>query len=186
MLANKSRTWVAGTMVLCLLLAVASWFLLIGPKRAQAADLEAQTVTVESQNQQIEARIEQLKVQFAELPQRQAELAAIRQAMPEDAALPTLVRDLDAIAEASGVTLMTLSPGTPVAVQTAPPAAPAAEDTDAETPADGAAAAATPAAPTDLLVSSRRRSSSSAASSRPTCSSRSCRRRCPGRSWCRP
>ena len=158
MLANKSRVWVAGTLVLCVLLAVASWFLAIGPKRAQAAELEQQTVAVESENSQLEQRIAQLKVQFAELPQRQAELAAIKQAMPEDAALPTLVRDLDAMATASGVTLMTLTPGAPVAVQTAAPVAPApAEGAEpAETaPAEGAAApaAVTPAAPTDLLVS---------------------------------
>ena len=169
MLANKSRVWVAGTLVLCVLLAVASWFLAIGPKRAQAADLEQQTVDVQSANSQLESRIAQLKVQFAELPQRQAELAAIKQAMPEDAALPTLVRDLDAMATASGVTLMTLTPGTPVAVQTAAPVAPVpaeGEETAEAAPADGAAAegaaaegapadgaAAVPAAPADVLVS---------------------------------
>lgn len=164
MLANKSRVWMAGTMVLCVLLAVASWFLLIGPKRAQAAELELQAVDVQDQNTQLESRIAQLKVQFAELPQRQAELAAIKQAMPEDPALPTLVRDLDAIAAASGVTLMTLSPGAPIAVPTTVATAPApadgaaAEGTEAAADADAAAAAAPDATATaapaaDVLVS---------------------------------
>lgn len=139
MLANKSRVWMAGTMLLCVLLAVASWFMLIGPKRAQAAELEVLAVDVQSQNSQLESRIAQLKVQFAELPQRQAELAVIKQAMPEETALPTLVRDLDAIAAASGVTLMTLSPGVPVTVPTAVAVAPVPADGTA--PAEGAAPA---------------------------------------------
>lgn len=164
MLANKSRVWMAGTMLLCVLLAVASWFLLVGPKRAQATELEVQTVDAQSQNTQLEARIAQLEVQFAELPQRQAELAAIKQAMPEEAALPTLVRDLDASAAASGVTLMTLTPGAPVTVPTAaavtPVAAPGTAPAEGAAPAEGDAAAATAPDATatavpagDLLVS---------------------------------
>lgn len=132
MTATKSRTWIAGTLVLCLLISVASWFLLIGPKRAEAAELEKQTVDTQASNEQLEARIEQLKLQFAELPTRQAELAAIKQAMPEDPALPTLVRDLDAMATQTGVTLMSLAPGQPAAVAQPTPATPA--------PAEGEAA----------------------------------------------
>lgn len=172
MTATKSRTWIAGTVVLCLLISVASWFLLIGPKRAEAAELEQQTVDTQASNQQLEARIEQLKLQFAELPQRQAELAAIKQAMPEDAALPTLVRDLDAMATRTGVTLMSLAPGQPAAVAQPTPPAPAApaegeeaaEGESTEEPAEGGstedaaattdpAAAAAPAAPGQVLVS---------------------------------
>jgi hypothetical protein len=155
MTATKSRTWIAGTLVLCLLISVASWFLLIGPKRAEAAELGQQTVDTNASNQQLQARIEQLKLQFAELPQRQAELAAIKQAMPEDPALPTLVRDLDAMATTTGVTLMSLAPGEPTPVaQPVPPAPPAPAEGDAaaagegstEAPAEGDPAAADPAA----------------------------------------
>ena len=158
MTATKSRTWIAGTLVLCLLISVASWFLLIGPERAEAAELEQQTIDTNSSNQQLQARIEQLKLQFAELPQRQAELAAIKQAMPEDPALPTLVRDLDAMATSTGVTLMSLAPGAPT-----PVAAPAQAVTAVPAPADGGApaegeapaegdAAAAPAAPASSTV----------------------------------
>ena len=155
MTATTPRTWIAGTVVLCLLISVASWFLLIGPKRAEAAELEQQTVDTNASNQQLQARIEQLKLQFAELPQRQAELAAIKQAMPEDPALPTLVRDLDAMATTTGVTLMSLAPGqpTPVAQPVAATPAPPPQGEAAaggEAPAEGAAegdpAAADPAA----------------------------------------
>lgn len=154
---SKTRLWVIGTAVLSVLLVVAAYFLLIGPKRAEAAEFRQQTEDTQASNAQLESRIEQLKAQFAELPQRQAELAAIKQAMPEEAALPTLVRDLDSMASGAGVTLMTLAPGEPVAVTPPAAAAPAPAATeeasaDAEGSTPAPAATAAPAA-ADLLVS---------------------------------
>ncbi|MFC5999784.1 hypothetical protein ACFP6A_13775 [Quadrisphaera sp. GCM10027208] len=166
MFATRTRVWVAGTVLLAVLISVAGWFLLISPKRAEAAELEQQTEATELSNQQLEARIAQLKEQFAELPQYQAELAAIQQAMPGDPALPTLVRTLDDMADRHEVTLMSLAPGQPAAVQQPTPTAPAepaesAEDgaaegegADADAAGDAAAedadpAAADPAAPAD-------------------------------------
>jgi type IV pilus assembly protein PilO len=147
---TRTRAWVAGTVVLCLLLVVASYFLLIGPKRAEAADLDLQTESTLSSNAALEVRVAELKAQFAELPDREAELAAVRRALPQDAAIPTLVRDLDALAAAQAVTLMSVTPGVgtvvvdPTAVVAAP-AAPAdgAAPAEGAAPADGAAAAPT-------------------------------------------
>lgn len=134
MFATRTRVWVAGTVLLAVLVSAAGWFLLISPKRAEAAELEQQTEATELSNQQLETRIAQLKEQFAELPQYQAELAAIQQAMPGDPALPTLVRTLDDMADRHEVTLMSLAPGQPAAVQQPTPTAPAepAEDGAAE------------------------------------------------------
>jgi type IV pilus assembly protein PilO len=146
MARSKTTMWVAGTAVLCCLILLASWFLLISPKRAEAADLRQQAVDNDGQNEALAARIDQLKQQFAELPQRQAELAEIKQAMPEDAALPTLIRDVDALADKAGVTLMSLAPGQPAAAPSTAPTAAASPSGDAANGGDGAAgdAAATP------------------------------------------
>ncbi|UER54171.1 hypothetical protein HJG43_06040 [Kineosporiaceae bacterium SCSIO 59966] len=163
MFATRTRVWVTGTVLLAVLISVAGWFLLISPKRAEAAELEQQTEATELSNQQLEARIAQLKEQFAELPQYQAELAAIQQAMPQDPALPTLVRTLDDMADRHEVTLMSLAPGQPATVQQPTPTAPAApaedgaaegaegEAGDADAAGDPAAEdpAADPAAPAD-------------------------------------
>lgn len=163
MFATRTRVWVTGTVLLAVLISAAGWFLLISPKRAEAAELEQQTEATELSNQQLEARIAQLKEQFAELPQYQAELAAIQQAMPGDPALPTLVRTLDDMADRHEVTLMSLAPGQPAAVQQPTPTAPAApaedgaaegaegEDADADAAGDAAAEdpAADPAVPAD-------------------------------------
>ena len=127
MFATRNRRWVAGTLVVSMLIVVAGWFLAISPKRAEAAELEQQTADTVASNQQLATRIEQLKLQFAQLPEYQAKLAAIKQAMPEDPALPTLVRDLDDMADRADVTLMSLAPGQPAAVASPAPVAPPAE-----------------------------------------------------------
>ncbi len=156
---SSTRTWIAGTVVLSLVLVAAGWFLLISPKRAEAAELRGETVTAQGRNLQLEARIAELKAQFAELPQRKAELAAVRTAMPQDAELATLTRDLQRLAAESGVTLMTIAPGeltTLVAsgAVVATPVEPApAEGTDAAEGADATAAGTdtTAAAPVATL-----------------------------------
>lgn len=148
---TKTRTWSAATAALCVLLIVAAYFLLIAPKRAEAADLRDQTVAQDQANQQSRLKIQQLKAQYAELPTKQAELAVIKQQLPDNPALPTLIRTLASMADASGVTLVSLAPAPPTAVvlAAAPVVAPAAA------PAAGAPVtapvAAAPAAPTTSL-----------------------------------
>ena len=128
---TKTRTWSAATAALCVLLIVAAWFLLIAPQRAEAADLRDQTLAQDQANQQSRLKIQQLKAQYAQLPAKQAELAVIKQQLPDNPALPTLIRSLSAMADASGVTLVSLAPATPapVVAAAAPVAAPAAAGT---------------------------------------------------------
>lgn len=151
---TKTRTWSAATAALCVLLIVAAYFLLIAPKRAEAADLRDQTVAQDQANQQSRLKIQQLKAQYAELPSKQAELAVIKQQLPDNPALPTLIRTLTSMADASGVTLVSLAPAPPTAVVVAaapvvaPAVAPAAAAAGAPVTAPVAAA---PAAPTTSL-----------------------------------
>ena len=147
---TKTRTWSAATSALCVLLIVAAYFLLIAPKRAEAADLRDQTVAQDQANQQSRLKIQQLKAQYAELPTKQAELAVIKQQLPDNPALPTLIRTLASMADATGVTLVSLAPAPPTAVvlAAAPVVAPAVA------PAAGApvtAPVAAAAAPTTSL-----------------------------------
>jgi len=152
---TPTRAWVAGTVAVCVLLSLASYFLLIAPKRAEAAELDLQTASTVTSNALLATRVDELRAQFAELPEREAELAAIKQAMPEDAALPTLIRDLDVLTAAAGVTFMSLTPGVAAATATDVAVAPtdtAAPADAAATPADGTAAA-TDGTAGELLVS---------------------------------
>ena len=138
---TKTRTWSAATAGLCVLLILAAYFLLIAPKRAEAADLRDQTVAQDQANQQTQLKTQQLKAQYAQLPAKQAELAVIKQQLPDNPALPGLIRTLSAMADASGVTLVSLAPAPPAPF--AGTAAPAARVAAPGAAASGAAASGT-------------------------------------------
>lgn len=110
---TKSRVWSLGASVLAVLMLVASWFLLISPQRSEAASLRDQTTQQEQFNDQIKLKTQELKAQFASLPARQAQLAEIKQEMPENPALPSLVRDLSSYADDAGVVLVSVAPSAP-------------------------------------------------------------------------
>jgi type IV pilus assembly protein PilO len=129
---TPTRTWSAGAAVIGILLVIAAWFLLIAPERSNAADLRDQVSAQEASNEQIALKTKQLEAQFASLPARQAQLAEIKQQMPDNPALPSLIRDLSSNATSAGVNLVSISPAEPQAVDaasaagvTAPGAAPA-------------------------------------------------------------
>ena len=123
---TKTRTWSAATAGLCVLLILAAYFLLIAPQRAEAADLRDQTVAQDTANAQTRLKIQQLKAQYAQLPAKQAELAVIKQQLPDNPALPTLVRTLSSMADSAGVTLVSLAPAPPAPFAGTTAAAPAA------------------------------------------------------------
>ena len=113
---SKTSGWALGTTGLCVALAAGGWFGLTEPQRAEAATSREQTVAASTTNTGLQISIEQLRREFADLPSRQAELAAIRLALPEDAALAQLVRDVNLRSSDAGVVLDSLTTGTPVAV----------------------------------------------------------------------
>jgi Tfp pilus assembly protein PilO len=110
MLRTRTARWSTGTAVVCLLLLAAAWFLLVAPRRSEAADLSDQTVTGQQQNDQLRAQIDQLKAQSTQLSTYRADLAGVVQQLPADAQMPQLVRSLSTLAGASGVVVDTLTP----------------------------------------------------------------------------
>ena len=111
MLHSRTARWSVSTAVLCVALLVAAWFLLITPRRAEAGTLADERTSSEQQNAMLEIRIAQLKAEFAQLPATQAVLAAIREQIPAEADMPALVRDMHAMAGATGLTLESIAPG---------------------------------------------------------------------------
>ncbi len=152
---NKTRAWVAGAVVVWILLSVAAWFLVIGPKRAEAAEVREQTLAVQQQNQQTEQRIETLKKQAADLPKLQAERDELRAALPQGDEIAALTRRLNAMADSSQAILDSIATGTPVEVSPAATPAPAAEEGtgegEAATDTTATQAAAAPAASAGLV-----------------------------------
>jgi len=150
----KTTGWSLGTAGLCVALMAGGWFALVEPERAEAAESRELTVQAVQTNAALKAQIETLREQFADLPTKQAELAAIRLALPEEPALAKLVRDVSDRSTDAGVVLDSVTSGTPVAIvdpdasvaAAAPAEAEPADTPSAEPSAGPSGAAAEPSA----------------------------------------
>lgn len=152
-----TRKWSLLAAVLVLAIFAAGWFLLISPKRGEAAALRADTVTQEDANSRLEQKIAMLQAQQADLPKQRARLAVIRRQIPNNPALPTMIRNLSAAGKKVGISLDSMAPSLPEPVVLPLPVAAAANSaatagtssstTDSTTGASGTTTAATPAAP---------------------------------------
>ncbi|GAA0289661.1 type 4a pilus biogenesis protein PilO [Kineococcus aurantiacus] len=114
MTRDKNTVWIAGTAVLAVLVLVATYFLLIAPKRAEAADIATQTLQTRQGNETLQQQIALLQSQFATLGDRRAELAEITRTLPAKADVQQLLRQVETYATTSGVTLLSVTPGSPV------------------------------------------------------------------------
>ncbi|PPK96003.1 type IV pilus assembly protein PilO [Kineococcus xinjiangensis] len=141
---SKPRMWVAGTGVLAVLVLVATWFLLVSPKRAEAAALAEQRAVLQSTNDTFANRTATLKAQFETLDGQRAKLALIRETLPAETEVPALLRQLEGYSKSTGVVLLSITPGAPVAeaAPAAPGAAPAAAPGAAPAPAPAAGSTA--------------------------------------------
>jgi Tfp pilus assembly protein PilO len=126
MTTSRKATWIAGAVVVSLLMVVATWFLLASPVLATAGETNDQAASAEEQNRILEAQVETLKADFARIDEYRAELAGLRTQLPTDAELAPLLRELDAAAVAHSVALVDVQVQAPTAV-----AAPVAESTPA-------------------------------------------------------
>lgn len=149
---TKTGGWIAGTVIVSLLLGVAGWFLLISPTFAAASETRTEAEAQVAQNDLTRSRISELKAQFEQIDTLTAELEGLQAQIPTTAELAEYRRQVAASAATHSVTVVALQTSNPTAVT--PPAAPApAADAPTEegaaAPADGAAtppATADPAA----------------------------------------
>src|SRR4051794_22974478 len=150
---SKTRQWAMLTAVVCLAVLAAGWFLVIKPQRPHAAELRTTTQGVESQNATLRSAVSQLRQQQKDLPAQQKLLSQIATKVPDNPALPALIRQLSAAADGAGVNLLSLAPGQP-AVTSAPVGAATTTTTasTSNTSSSTARAAAAPLATIPLAV----------------------------------
>lgn len=89
------------------------WFLLVTPKADQAKAVRAETETQLAANRQLQSKIDMLTKQKKELPKLQAELDKFARLIPNNPALPALIRGLSDAADKTDVDLVGVSPGQP-------------------------------------------------------------------------
>lgn len=115
---NRQATLLA---VLGLVLLVVLFYLFGWKPRSE----ELETVRIEiddavAQQAQLEAEIASLESVRATAPEIEAALAAAESLVPREAALPSALRQLQLAADDSGVALLSISPGRPVADEIVP------------------------------------------------------------------
>jgi Tfp pilus assembly protein PilO len=112
---DKLKQYVALTVLGSLVVLALGWFFVVSPKRSQASDLDSQTATKSSENSQLKAALQVLKAQAKDLPKQQAKLAAVAARIPDNPALPALIRALTTASKSAGVELVSVTPGVPAA-----------------------------------------------------------------------
>lgn len=101
------------------LLILILWYLLLWSPRADALEtIEADIERVVGEQSLAQAQIARLQQVREEAPDLQAELAAGAALLPQEAAQPAALRQLQQAAADSGATLVSVSPGRPEAVVT--------------------------------------------------------------------
>lgn len=107
--AQDKRLWLAGGVVLAVIIALIGWFAVISPQRSAAASLKEQTEATELQNVVVRAKIGKLKRQ--NVPALTTSLRAAVAALPFDTGLPTFSRQLAAQAVQNHVALTNITVG---------------------------------------------------------------------------
>ena len=98
------------------------WFLLVTPKNSKAAAIRTETEAQLQANATLQSKIALLKAQQKQLPKLQRELEEFARLIPDNPALPSLIRSLSDAADASGVELVSVSPSAPTLFTGAPAA----------------------------------------------------------------
>src|SRR3954462_2020962 len=110
---DKMRQWTLLTVVGIVAVLGAGWFLAVSPQRHHAAELRAKAETQVNANTQLQQRVAQLEQQKKGLPAQQRRLNQIAAKVPDNPALPALIRQLSAAADGAGVDLVSISPASP-------------------------------------------------------------------------
>lgn len=123
-MTSKARSWLVGGALGALVLLALGWFLVVSPKRSQAAAVRDETATQESANTVLRQQIAMLQAQAKGLVAKQAALQEVGRRVPPEPQLPALVRNLTGVHDRSGADIISITPAAPVsAVPTVPGAA---------------------------------------------------------------
>jgi Tfp pilus assembly protein PilO len=112
--ARPGRLWVIGGAVLVVLLAVAGYFLLIGPKYTEANDVADRTAETQDQIVVLRRRNAELVKQEKQLPAYEAKLLKNQKALPSSPGMSDFLNQLQAAGDNVGIDVNGLSVAAPV------------------------------------------------------------------------
>lgn len=108
------RIWVAGAIIVSLIILGLGWLIGVSPRLADAARADQDRQGVELVNVGYEATLLELQELSARLPELEAQLEDIRVELPIEPELSELLGQLNALAEAAGVSLVEVTASPPV------------------------------------------------------------------------
>lgn len=129
----KSTTWIAGAVIVSLLLSVAVWFLAAGPKFDEAATVNSDAEAQEQRNDLTSLQVAKLRKDFERIDEYKAELAAVRVLLPTQLQLDVLYAEVAKRAEKYDLVITaTVGSGAVDVVPsyTPPPVAPETDEDD--------------------------------------------------------
>ncbi len=125
--------------VLPIAVLAAFWFLVLSPKREEAAQAERDAIAQQDRRDQAEAQLSQANAAQTDFAADYGEIVRLGKAIPAEVDMPSLLVQLEAAAEGTGIHFTKIATGdrTETAVAAPAPATPpAGESTDGTTPAD--------------------------------------------------
>ena len=134
---DKLKQYVTLTVLAAVVILAAGWFLLVSPKKGEAAELQAQAAQQTTANSVLETELQVLRIQAKELPKKQAELARVAAKIPDNPSLPALIRALTAASTSAGVEFVSVTPSPPAALAAPTAVAPVAQAEPAAATATG-------------------------------------------------
>jgi Tfp pilus assembly protein PilO len=106
------RRYVAAGVIAVVLVALFGLFL-IKPRLTEITDIREQIATQQAQNRSLQIRLRQLEQAAQNAPATVARLSLFDRLLPPTPDLPSLIRQLQGAATASGIDLVSIAPGTP-------------------------------------------------------------------------
>jgi Tfp pilus assembly protein PilO len=152
---GKATGWVIGAVLVALVMAAGAWSLAIAPVLDQASSAREEAESIRFSNDLLRTKISDLREQFEQIDEYKAELAAVEAQIPPVAELADYMREVNAVADANGVVVfsMTSDLGISLVPAVAAPPAPAEPPAEEEpTSADEAAAPSGESTPTAAPV----------------------------------
>lgn len=105
------------SLLAAILTVVLWWFLFMSPQREELEVVEAEIEQTLAQQQQVRSRVAQLQQVRERVPEIEADLAAAGTLIPNDAALPALIRQLQLASDESQTEIPTISVSRPTGVE---------------------------------------------------------------------
>jgi cell division protein FtsB len=119
--SQTERLWLIGGGLVAFVLLLIGYFFFISPQRSQTSNVDSQVATAKQANAQLQHRLDALRQQNKNLPKYRADLAKARLALPATTGVPDFLRSLQALGNATNISVSSLTFGQPAPATVAAP-----------------------------------------------------------------